>query len=95
MTVLTVSHHNSSSLNDRTLSSFSFTEFDVCTSKVIAIRYQKGFHQEVSSGVECGILLDRTSFYAESGGQTYDEGFMTKIGDEVGKVFTTSPKLKE
>ncbi len=59
------------------------TEFDICTSKVIAIRYQKAFHQEVSSGVECGILLDRTSFYAESGGQAYDEGFITKIGDEV------------
>jgi alanyl-tRNA synthetase len=55
----------------------------VCTSKVIAIRFQKAFHEEVSSGVECGILLDRTSFYAESGGQAYDEGFITKIGDEV------------
>lgn len=55
----------------------------MCTSKVIAIRFQKAFHEEVSSGVECGILLDRTSFYAESGGQTYDEGFITKVGDEV------------
>lgn len=55
----------------------------MCTSKVIAIRFQKAFHEEVSSGVECGILLDRTSFYAESGGQAYDEGFITKIGDEV------------
>lgn len=50
---------------------------------MIAIRYQKAFHNEVTSGAECGILLDRTNFYAESGGQTYDEGFINKIGDEV------------
>lgn len=62
-------------------------EFDVCTSKVIAIRFQKAFHEEVSSGVECGILLDRTSFYAESGGQAYDEGFITKVDGE-GTEFT-------
>lgn len=37
----------------------------------------------MTTGVECGILLDRTNFYAESGGQTYDEGFVTKVSDEV------------
>jgi len=57
-------------------------EFEPCTAKVIAIRCDKAFVQEVSSGVECGILLDRTNFYAESGGQTYDEGFIIKISDE-------------
>lgn len=62
-------------------------EFESCTAKVIAIRHNKSFNQEVSSGVECGILLDRTCFYAESGGQTYDEGFFIKVGDE-GTEFT-------
>lgn len=61
----------------------SIAEFESCTAKVIAIRYNKAFNQEVSSGVECGVLLDRTCFYAESGGQTYDEGFFVKVGDEV------------
>ena len=59
------------------------SEFESCTAKVIAIRYKKSFNNEVSSGIECGILLDRTCFYAESGGQTYDEGFFIKVGDEV------------
>ena len=32
---------------------------------------------ECSVGQECGLLLDRTSFYAEQGGQTYDEGYIS------------------
>jgi alanyl-tRNA synthetase len=62
---------------------FVFADFDGCTAKVIAIRHQKAFVDQVSTGAECGILLDRTNFYAEAGGQTYDEGFFTKVGDDV------------
>ena len=58
-------------------------EFAEHTARVIAIRHAKAFVDQVSSGAECGILLDRTNFYAESGGQTYDEGFFTKVGDDV------------
>jgi alanyl-tRNA synthetase len=42
----------------------------------------------VTSGQECGVLLDKTSFYAEQGGQIYDEGFLVKVTDEV-RIFTT------
>lgn len=56
--------------------------FEPTTGKVIALRYNKTFVQEVTSGQECGVLLDRTSFYAEQGGQIYDEGFLVKEGDE-------------
>lgn len=52
---------------------------------VIALRRAKTFVDEVSSGDEVGILLDRTNFYAEQGGQMHDEGFLVKIDDEVGK----------
>lgn len=52
-------------------------------STIKAIRHSKKFVDSVSSGQECGILLDRTCFYAEQGGQIYDEGFMVKEGDEV------------
>lgn len=62
--------------------------FEPATGKVIALRYNKAFVDEVTSGQEIGVLLDRTSFYAEQGGQIYDEGFMVKDGDEVRKQFS-------
>lgn len=55
--------------------------FEPATGKVIALRRNKEFVEEVSSGQECGVLLDRTSFYAEQGGQIYDTGFMVKEND--------------
>lgn len=57
--------------------------FSSCTSTVIALRRGKQFVKDVTSGEEVGILLDQTSFYAEQGGQIYDEGFLVKVGDEV------------
>jgi len=37
----------------------------------------------VASGQECGLLLDRTAFYAEQGGQIFDEGFIVKGENEM------------
>lgn len=56
--------------------------FEPCTGKVIALRYNKEFVDEVTTGQECGVLLDRTYFYAEQGGQIYDEGFLVKENEE-------------
>ena len=45
--------------------------------KVVAIYSKKVFLQsteEIPEDATFGILLDRTSFYAESGGQEYDTG---------------------
>lgn len=50
---------------------------------MIALRYKKEFVDSVSTGEECGVLLDRTCFYAEQGGQIYDEGFLVKENEEV------------
>ena len=62
---------------------FPPADFAPLSAKIVAVRHSKEFHQEVTTGQECGIMLDRTSFYAEQGGQIYDQGFMVKEGDEV------------
>lgn len=56
-------------------------EFEGCTGKVVGLRFDK-FVDEVQSGQMCGIVLDRTNFYAESGRQIYDQGVFVKVGDD-------------
>lgn len=58
---------------------YNFTSY---TGTVVALRFNKEFVDSVSTGQECGVLLDRTSFYAEQGGQIFDEGYFVKVGDE-------------
>lgn len=57
-------------------------KFKTCEATVIGLRYNKQFVDEVQTGQECGVLLDRTNFYAEQGGQIYDTGYINKVGDE-------------
>lgn len=57
-------------------------KFELCEGTVIALRYNKQFVEKVETGQECGILLDKTNFYAEQGGQIYDLGYMVKVDDE-------------
>ncbi|EDO36689.1 predicted protein [Nematostella vectensis] len=56
--------------------------FQPVSGTIKALLHEKEFVNEVPGGEHCGIILDQTSFYAEQGGQIYDEGFMTKEGDE-------------
>nr|XP_023020343.1 alanine--tRNA ligase, cytoplasmic [Leptinotarsa decemlineata] len=56
--------------------------FEPCEATVIALRFNKQFVDEVHTGNECGILLDKTNFYAEQGGQIYDTGYIVKVGDD-------------
>ena len=63
--------------------------FEPVVGTVKAIIYEKEFVNEVTSGSHCGVVLDKTCFYAEQGGQIYDQGFMTKEGDEVSDIFNS------
>lgn len=53
---------------------------------MLALRRERAFCDEVTTGQECGVLLDQTTFYAEQGGQTFDEGFMLREDDNTEDV---------
>ncbi|KAG7205581.1 hypothetical protein KM043_007552 [Ampulex compressa] len=78
----------------KTLNGTTDYEFTPCTGKIIALRRAKTFVDEVSSGEEVGILLDQTNFYAEQGGQIYDEGFLVKVDDEGTEVCVKNVQVR-
>lgn len=63
-----------------------FLEFQPTSATVLALRRDRAFCDEVTTGQECGVLLDQTSFYAEQGGQTFDEGYMLRENDNTEDV---------
>lgn len=57
--------------------------FEGCQGTILAIvNSEKKFVDKIQSGEHAGIVLDQTNFYAESGGQIYDQGALVKIGNE-------------
>ncbi|XP_054282402.1 alanine--tRNA ligase, cytoplasmic [Macrosteles quadrilineatus] len=67
--------------------------FEGCTAKVIALRHNKQFVQTVTNE-ECGVLLDKTNFYAEQGGQIFDEGYMVKDKDQAVEFTVKNVQVK-
>uniref|UniRef100_A0A670Y8R3 Alanine--tRNA ligase n=1 Tax=Pseudonaja textilis TaxID=8673 RepID=A0A670Y8R3_PSETE len=50
--------------------------FKPCQATVLALYRDQTLQEEVSGKQHCGVLLDRTCFYAEQGGQASDQGYM-------------------
>eukprot|EP00095_Tigriopus_kingsejongensis_P001047 maker-scaffold397_size184017-snap-gene-0.41 protein:Tk01047 transcript:maker-scaffold397_size184017-snap-gene-0.41-mRNA-1 annotation:"alanine--trna cytoplasmic" len=67
--------------------------FGSCQGKVIGLRKDKTFVDQVENE-ECGVLLDKTCFYAEAGGQIFDEGFMVKADDESIELKVTNVQVR-
>ncbi|HCB94027.1 MAG TPA: alanine--tRNA ligase [Selenomonas sp.] len=57
--------------------------------KVVAIWKDGSLVDELQDGEEAGIILDRTPFYAEGGGQVGDEG---QLSSEMGRIRVTNAR---
>ena len=53
---------------------------DTATGNVLAIVMEDGLQDDISAGTQAALVLDRTSFYAEMGGQCADYGTITTPG---------------
>ena len=68
-------------------------KFAPCRAKVVALRRDKKF-VDSAENEEVGVMLDRTCFYAEQGGQIYDEGFLVKADDEAVELKVSNVQVR-
>ncbi|XP_077198371.1 alanine--tRNA ligase, mitochondrial isoform X2 [Paroedura picta] len=53
--------------------------FNPCQATVLVLYKDGSLQKEVGGGQHCGVILDRTCFYAEKGGQASDQGYMVHL----------------
>uniref|UniRef100_A0A8C8VH48 Alanine--tRNA ligase n=1 Tax=Pelusios castaneus TaxID=367368 RepID=A0A8C8VH48_9SAUR len=56
--------------------------FSFCQATVLMLYKDHSLQKEVGAGQRCGVLLDRTNFYAEQGGQAHDQGYLMRLGQQ-------------
>uniref|UniRef100_A0A8C0QRT8 Alanine--tRNA ligase n=1 Tax=Chelonoidis abingdonii TaxID=106734 RepID=A0A8C0QRT8_CHEAB len=56
--------------------------FSPCQATVLMLYKDQSLQKVVGAGQHCGVLLDRTSFYAEQGGQAHDRGYLVRLGQQ-------------
>ncbi|XP_065769024.1 alanine--tRNA ligase, mitochondrial isoform X2 [Muntiacus reevesi] len=58
-------------------------EFSACEAQVLQLYTEDGTAvASVGDGQRCGLLLDKTNFYAEQGGQASDRGYLVLMGQQ-------------
>ncbi|XP_047588000.1 alanine--tRNA ligase, mitochondrial [Lutra lutra] len=58
-------------------------EFSTCEAQVLQLYTEDGTSvASVGKGQRFGLLLDKTNFYAEQGGQASDRGYLTRVDQE-------------
>ncbi|GCC37808.1 hypothetical protein chiPu_0016315 [Chiloscyllium punctatum] len=56
--------------------------FSPCQATVVALYDGNSLVKEVRRSQTCGVILDRTNFYSEQGGQTHDLGYFIREGHQ-------------
>ncbi|XP_069464965.1 alanine--tRNA ligase, mitochondrial [Ambystoma mexicanum] len=62
-----------------TLSADERYVFSPCEARVLMLYKDQALHSEIQAGERCGVILDRTNFYAEQGGQAHDAGYFVRV----------------
>ncbi|NXJ06813.1 SYAM protein, partial [Odontophorus gujanensis] len=57
-------------------------EFSPCQATILMLYRDQCLQKEVGAGQHCGVILDRTNFYAEQGGQASDQGYLIRLGQQ-------------
>lgn len=71
---------------------FPLAEFSPCQATVLTLYRDQSLQKEVGAGQRCGVILDRTNFYAEQGGQASDQGYLIRLGQQVRDLLLPEPK---
>ncbi|XP_075719628.1 alanine--tRNA ligase, mitochondrial [Rhinoderma darwinii] len=56
--------------------------FTPCQATVLQLYKERSLHSEVDGGQRCAVILDRTCYYAEQGGQSADLGYFIRQGEQ-------------